>query len=721
MQMRRQLRWCGLLLLLAIWPASAQVLPRLSGHVMVAADSTPVPNFPLLLLREGPGPGPGRYAAITDSAGYYSTLLAPGTYMLSTVDTAFFKPVTIPHIKVDLGQHVIVDVQLVRQDLNAVISGNVSLAGRGVAGVELFLYKINSTTPPYQGQDWDPKAAVYRDTTDDQGNFSVKVVPGSYFIFLRGTDDYLPFWSSPIFVGAGDTANVRIELTPRPLFKTIAGRVSNSGDYKWVVVTAHSLTTGIISADRPAADGSYQLKAPPGKYIVRCDAYLDGTLYTVYYDGVTSPQQATPVDITINDATGIDFRLPPVGALAAFTISGQVVEEGSGAPLAGAFVTFIGYNVHYGDSLASRHVVRTDGNGNYSFTGYTFFDQVPLIGSAYQDGYFLEFYDNQPSFLTATPIVVKAGENLTGINFSLTRIIAQPGYSISGKVQGEDGRPFSCGVVIAYSTAGVKFASTDDTGFYKIEGFPAGTHVILQAWGAPAYLPEFYDNKFSFREADVLVMNGDKSGIDFVLAKRNRQTVLGWLRGMVWLPGRPKAAGQGMGATVYVRKNGSADWFAAAYADADGAFELPIETYGQYEIRVTSMGYNDATRVVEVDESTGLFRSGLEISLVPTGVTEDGNAGVIRSHRLQQAYPNPFKPVTTITVEMARRESATVTIYNVMGQKVATLHHGLLPQGSTRFQWQGRDDAGRAVAPGLYFFRLTTADGMQTRAVVLLQ
>jgi len=724
MNMQRRFGVLALLALLTFYveQATAQVLPRLSGRVIVAADSTPVPNFQLLIARENNLPGaPGRHIATTDLLGYYSVLVPPGTYTLSTIDTSLYKPAKISGIKVDVGQNVVVNLAVERQQLEAVIRGHVSLAGKGVANLELFFYKITSTTTGYQGQNWDPNTAFYRDTTDAQGNFIINVLPGSYFIFVPGSNDYLPYWSAPILADRGDTTQVKIELTPRPFLKTISGKVNNLGGYRWVVVTAHSLTTGLISPDRPQADGSYQIRVPAGKYIVRCDAYLDGTLYTVYYDNVTSRTQATPVDVSTGNVTGIDFTLPPVGALTSFTIQGRVVEEGSNTPIAGAAVTFLGYNLHYGDSLASKHVVHTDNNGNYSFTGRTFFPEVSLIGSAYKDGYFIEFYDNQPTFLTATPIVVKAGETVSGIDFSLTKIVPQPGYRISGRVTGEDGQPVSCGVVIAYSTAGLKYGHTDDNGAYTIDGFPAGTAVILQAWGAPNYVPEFYDNKFSFRDADVLVMNEDKTGIDFALAKRSRQAVLGWLRGWLRPTNLPKLASNELSATVYVKKSVNSEWFAAAYIGPTGEFELPIETYGQYDVKVTARGYQDATRVVEVDENTGLFLNDLQLNLVATGVEENSSPGVIRDHRLLQAFPNPFKPVTTITVEMARPEAATLIIYNVMGQKVATLHQGLLPAGSSRFDWRGRDDAGRAVAPGLYFYRLVTASSTQTKAVVLIE
>lgn len=60
-------------------------------------------------------------------------------------------------------------------------------------------------------------------------------------------------------------------------------------------------------------------------------------------------------------------------------------------------------------------------------------------------------------------------------------------------------------------------------------------------------------------------------------------------------------------------------------------------------------------------------------------------------------------------------------IFALNGQRVALLSEGQQPAGHHRFHWNDRDDAGRALASGIYLYRLMTAEGTLTRKLILLQ
>jgi flagellar hook assembly protein FlgD len=68
--------------------------------------------------------------------------------------------------------------------------------------------------------------------------------------------------------------------------------------------------------------------------------------------------------------------------------------------------------------------------------------------------------------------------------------------------------------------------------------------------------------------------------------------------------------------------------------------------------------------------------------------------------------PNPFNPMTTIRFEVDRPGLTTLRVYAVNGSLVRTLASGTLPAGGYRVTWDGRDERGRAVASGLYIYRL---------------
>ena len=62
-----------------------------------------------------------------------------------------------------------------------------------------------------------------------------------------------------------------------------------------------------------------------------------------------------------------------------------------------------------------------------------------------------------------------------------------------------------------------------------------------------------------------------------------------------------------------------------------------------------------------------------------------------------------------------------LSLYNLAGQQVATLASGLREAGSYNLVWDGRDDAGRDLASGMYFYRLIAGDRVETRKLMLLR
>jgi hypothetical protein len=89
--------------------------------------------------------------------------------------------------------------------------------------------------------------------------------------------------------------------------------------------------------------------------------------------------------------------------------------------------------------------------------------------------------------------------------------------------------------------------------------------------------------------------------------------------------------------------------------------------------------------------------------------------------RLCGAYPNPFNPVTTIVYDLHRPGSVTLEVFDLAGRRVGTLVEEPLPAGRHQATWSGVDGRGRAVAAGVYFLRLKTADTRDTQRVTLVK
>jgi hypothetical protein len=87
------------------------------------------------------------------------------------------------------------------------------------------------------------------------------------------------------------------------------------------------------------------------------------------------------------------------------------------------------------------------------------------------------------------------------------------------------------------------------------------------------------------------------------------------------------------------------------------------------------------------------------------------------SYQLMQNYPNPFNPVTAIGYQLSAVSQVELSIYNLIGQKVATLVSERQNAGSHQVEW---DASG--FSSGIYFYRLQTDGGfVQTRKLMLIK
>ena len=100
--------------------------------------------------------------------------------------------------------------------------------------------------------------------------------------------------------------------------------------------------------------------------------------------------------------------------------------------------------------------------------------------------------------------------------------------------------------------------------------------------------------------------------------------------------------------------------------------------------------------------------------------------GVPLTAQLAQNYPNPFNSETVIEYVLPQSGEIQLIVYDVTGQRVATLASGPRQAGTYALRWDGRDDAGRQMASGVYLYRLEAAAEtgdrlVQTRKLLLLR
>ncbi|HUU45787.1 MAG TPA: HYR domain-containing protein [Acidobacteriota bacterium] len=84
-------------------------------------------------------------------------------------------------------------------------------------------------------------------------------------------------------------------------------------------------------------------------------------------------------------------------------------------------------------------------------------------------------------------------------------------------------------------------------------------------------------------------------------------------------------------------------------------------------------------------------------------------------------YPNPFNATTTIRYTLTDDTHVQLHVFDVLGRRVARLVDEQQSAGSHAVPWDGRDDRGRSVATGVYFYRLMISDAALTKKMVLLK
>ncbi len=107
------------------------------------------------------------------------------------------------------------------------------------------------------------------------------------------------------------------------------------------------------------------------------------------------------------------------------------------------------------------------------------------------------------------------------------------------------------------------------------------------------------------------------------------------------------------------------------------------------------------------------------LQLLP--VDEAGEESFVpQTMELLQNYPNPFNPTTVIPYAVNERAEIQISVINILGQQIRNLFSGMQNPGSYQIIWDGKDEAGRSVSSGIYFYRLHAGNIAQTRKMILL-
>ncbi|MDO9576506.1 MAG: C25 family cysteine peptidase [Candidatus Cloacimonadales bacterium] len=163
--------------------------------------------------------------------------------------------------------------------------------------------------------------------------------------------------------------------------------------------------------------------------------------------------------------------------------------------------------------------------------------------------------------------------------------------------------------------------------------------------------------------------------------------------------------------TIYIQNTGTADLDVTSIYTVLNVFDvsvnaLVISPATTEEIYVTfspidEMVYTDSVWIIAETPFGSIF----EVSLLGQGVIPvNANDILPLITEVFQNYPNPFNPSTTIKYAVAKAADVSIVIYNIKGEKVKTLVRAFQEPHFYQAVWNGKDDANKPVASGVYFY-----------------
>jgi hypothetical protein len=151
------------------------------------------------------------------------------------------------------------------------------------------------------------------------------------------------------------------------------------------------------------------------------------------------------------------------------------------------------------------------------------------------------------------------------------------------------------------------------------------------------------------------------------------------------------------------------------------AIEKEYDLYPCYHKVCDTTEMNNAAFGVDVTRACIATLAYLAGTDVPTGVASEGAAGAPARLVLYRPEPNPFNPSTSIRFYLPASSPTLLAIHDTSGRLVRTVARGVLGPGMHEFVWDGTTDAGGPASSGIYFSRLATHEGSETRKLVLLR
>jgi photosystem II stability/assembly factor-like uncharacterized protein len=184
--------------------------------------------------------------------------------------------------------------------------------------------------------------------------------------------------------------------------------------------------------------------------------------------------------------------------------------------------------------------------------------------------------------------------------------------------------------------------------------------------------------------------------------------------------------------------NGGTSWYTTTAGDLNHDILMFDEYHGYLvgtpgAIRITTDGgatwtvdyanYPAALFMICSPNPTTAFVCGSQGLLLKKDITTGIHSGQVlqKGFKVNQNFPNPFNPITTINYQIPKSSNVELLIYNIKGQLVRTLVNSWTEAGKHNVAWEGKNDEGIKISSGIYFYLFEASEFTKVRKMILVK
>lgn len=157
------------------------------------------------------------------------------------------------------------------------------------------------------------------------------------------------------------------------------------------------------------------------------------------------------------------------------------------------------------------------------------------------------------------------------------------------------------------------------------------------------------------------------------------------------------------------------------FTDSFGNYEFDVLLGLKYCVFIDTTGGMNPTNSYCFDSLVTDTTGNNFIKHPVVNVEEESKEALPKDFALFQNYPNPFNPYTLIRFALPEDCEVKLEVYNILGQKIKTLRDGFFNKGVREVVWDGRNQKGKEVASGIYFYRIKTEKYTDIKKMILLR